>query len=390
MNNELLHTTRIIIFVIFILTIMGLSGYWFYKHYFRNSATNTINQSSPSVSKQSSMPTKISDNKFGFLSGSPKETGFITKAGAGWIRPHPGPFLWDAMQKNKDNQINFSHTDEVVKTYQNAGIGTLATLWPFADWEQGRNPNCKVSSQDEFLAKNDKKERGDYLPEYRCNPVNWDLYQQWVKKLVERYDGDGLDDMPDLKIPLKYWEVLNEPDLSAGPELDFYTEEDAPKAYQELLIKTSQAIRQSDPNAKILIAGAAGGSEQFLNFYRQVLKNKQAVDSFDIGNVHCISNDEYQNFNVAPYKQVLKEFKIDKPIWVTEAQAIISNEVDINATQTLNSTQEALANGAQKIFYTNYDFKLKAIKTPPTNNTITARISGSNPEETYKLIISQN
>ena len=36
-------------------------------------------------------------------------------------------------------------------------------------------------------------------------------YQDFVKQLVERYDGDGIDDMPGLKNPIKYWQIDNEP-----------------------------------------------------------------------------------------------------------------------------------------------------------------------------------
>ncbi|MCI4626498.1 MAG: hypothetical protein L3V56_11125 [Candidatus Magnetoovum sp. WYHC-5] len=38
-----------------------------------------------------------------------------------------------------------------------------------------------------------------------------DMYVKFVQKTVERYDGDGVDDMPGLKNPVKYWQVENEP-----------------------------------------------------------------------------------------------------------------------------------------------------------------------------------
>ncbi|MFY7998387.1 MAG: hypothetical protein ACOVSW_07285, partial [Candidatus Kapaibacteriota bacterium] len=33
---------------------------------------------------------------------------------------------------------------------------------------------------------------------------------------MERYDGDGIDDMPSLKTPITSWEFSNEPDGSCG------------------------------------------------------------------------------------------------------------------------------------------------------------------------------
>ncbi|MDO8886166.1 hypothetical protein, partial [Candidatus Oleimmundimicrobium sp.] len=199
-------------------------------------------------------------------------------------------------------------------------------------------------------------------------------------------------------IPIKYWEVMNEPDLS-GPEeeegherLDFY-KQDA-KAYQELLIKTSEAIRGADPEAKILIAGAAGGNDRFLNFYREVFENENVISAFDIANVHCISNDNYQSFNVELYKEMLQEFGINKPIWVTEAEAIISDDIDINATQVLQSTKKALELGAEKIFFTRYDFRGRfgGMKPPMPGGEpqdIKPEIDGSNPAEAYRKITGQ-
>lgn len=70
---------------------------------------------------------------------------------------------------------------------------------------------------------------------------------------------------------------MNEPDLQwqdeNGPQdeersLNFYKQE--PADYSQLLIKTNQAIKAADSEAKVLIAGAAGGETRMLNFYREV------------------------------------------------------------------------------------------------------------------------
>ena len=48
-------------------------------------------------------------------------------------------------------------------------------------------------------------------------PVNEQQYTAFVKATVERYDGDGVDDMPGLQNPIKYWQVGNEPNgLKSG------------------------------------------------------------------------------------------------------------------------------------------------------------------------------
>lgn len=377
---------------------VGFGGYFVYTKFIRE-------QESPagvSTGVVLSIPNSITENKFGFLSGAPEEGRRIKEYGGKWARPHPGPFLWDAMQKSKDSEISFNKTDKLVKDFQKEEVGLLITLWPFADWDQKQRDNAsdyQVSDNDEFLPKGGLfGERMDYLPRYRGNPVDWTAYEKWIKAVVERYDGDGQNDMPGLKMPIKYWEVMNEPDLTPPEEfgedarLQFYTQDG--KAYGELLIKTSKYIKDEDPDAQVLIAGAAGGNDRFLSFYKDVFSNTEAVKAFDIGNVHCISNDNYESFNVEPYKAFLESFAIDKPIWVTEAEAVVSDDPDINATQTLYSTRKALELGAKRIFFTRQKFIDRGDKPPPAPEDkpvdITPEISGKDAKKAYNIITSQD
>lgn len=292
-------------------------------------------------------PEESADERFGFLSSPmPDDLKWIREVGAAWARPHPGPFIWGRTQWGPHGDIDFNETDEVVKNTAKYDLNLLVTLWPYADWDQENHPaekNCLIEG-DEF-----SNEFGDY----RCNPYDWTAYTDWVEAMVERYDGDGQGDMPNLEQPVKYWEVFNEPDLQGMPgepfSLTFYVED--PADYAELLKKTYQTIKSADPESKVLIAGAAGGHE-FLDFYRELFADAEVQNNFDIGNVHCISNDDYESFNVEPYLEMLDEFGINKPVWVTEAEAFVSTDSVVNATQLKASTAKALELGAQKIFYT--------------------------------------
>ncbi len=321
-----------------------------------------IFQNTDAKTKKKSLPKAITKSKFGFLSAGSNDTKSIKNYGARWVRPHPGPFLWDSAQSSAAADYDFSGTDEIVKKYSKKKIGILATLWPFAEWDQENNPHyadCAVSENDEFLRgnrdKEGKTETGSYLPRHRCKPDDWDAYEDWVKAVVERYDGDGRNDMPKLKYPVKYWEAMNEPDLDGSDTLDFWKGDE--DDYAELLEHTYDAVKEADSSAQVLIAGAAGGGDRFLDFYREVFESSEARNSFDIANVHCISNDSYSSFNVEPYKNMLAEFSLDgKPIWVTEAEAIISDSATTNYNQTYDSVKRALALGAQKIFFTRYGF----------------------------------
>ena len=309
---------------------------------------------------------KISDakqidpnNKFGWLGGDENSFKYVSGQGAGWVRPHPGPAVWDMMQNKENKEIDFTNMDETVKNAQKYGVNLLITIWPFANWDQIKRSeasSCQVSSNDEFLPQNDKKGRDSYLPAYRCNPSDWNAYKNFVSQVVERYDGDGVEDMEDLAYPIKYWEAMNEPDLDGGDRLDFYKQ--GYSEYAELLKNTYQAVKAADENAQVLIAGAAGSDRRFLNFYENMFKSDSDIKNyFDIANIHCISNDNGANtFNVAQYKQMLRDNKIDKPIWVTEAEMMRGSTLEENAQIAKNNVKGALTLGAQKIFFTRYDF----------------------------------
>lgn len=320
-------------------------------------------------------------NQFGFLVGADTdEFEFIEAVDARWARPHPGPFVWDNMQSSRNADITFESTDRYVRAAQKQQVHILATLWPYAEWDQSDQANCFHS--DEF---------SQTLGEYRCNPQHWAAYRRWVKAVVERYDGDGQDDMSGLKMPIRNWEINNEPDLRPveADGLQFYME--GPNSYAKLLRLTAKAIRTTDPKARVVLAGAAGGDDQFLDFYRALFRETNAEDFFDIANIHCISSGDIDTFNVAAYQAMLAEFNITQPIWVTEAESFVSEDPDLNAAQLRYSVQQVLNLGVKKIFFTSTNFS-----TPPggggmgqTGSVTEADpdLDGNNPKAAYKQII---
>jgi len=347
---------KVLLIVIFLaiisIVVVGAVYYW-------------QNRKEVEADKDAPAPSASRDARFGFLSGPPGDDyKKFADTDADFIRPHPEPFIWGGMQERKDSEIDFGDSDALVKEAQKYDLNVLATLMPYAEWDQIERKDkesCKV--KDEFSGYGKSK----LLGQYRCSPHDWAAYEEWVKAVVERYDGDGTKDMPGLTTPTKYWEVNNEPDLKPPPGeeegLRFYV--GGPSGYGQLLKKTYLAIKEADSQAKVLIAGAAGGNDEFLDFYRELFADKEVKDYFDIANVHCISNDDYQSFNVEPYKKMLAEFQIDKPIWVTEAEAFISADPDMNAAQVKASTVKALELGAEKIFYTSLNFEISPGKPGP-------------------------
>ena len=217
-----------------------------------------------------------------------------------WVRPHPGPFIWNHIEKEK-GKFSWEETDKYVIYAQDHNQTILATIWPHANWEQ---KSCKR-----------KKARSPFrnFTKYLSKPCSMDDYKTFLLKLIDRYDGDGLNDMPGLTKPIKYWDVMNEPEFRMffrGSKEDFV----------EIFNFSSKVIKQKQPDAVIVMAGAAGMFPESKKYWKSVLP--KIKDNFDIANIHHISGPDGQcdkQLWVDEFATLLKSVNINKPIWLTEA-----------------------------------------------------------------------
>jgi len=290
------------------------------------------------------IPEIILNNCIGFLIGDISEIPTVKKIEAGWIRPHPGPFSWNSIERSK-GVYNFSVTDSLVKTAQMNNVAMLATIWPFADWDQKvcHTSACEVGLEDQFYPRDPMGLLG--IPKSRCPPCSIADYQQFLKRLVERYDGDGQNDMPGLEIPIKYYEILNEPELKET-FLTFF--KGTKEEYVKILKASFEAIKEICDDCKVVQGGAAGVGPEMLVYWSDVF-GLGAVDYFDIANIHYINAGDRSTLNVKPFKSLMDKKGIKKPIWVTEAEYGEDKDQGISTT-----VEGALTAGAQKIFFTRF------------------------------------
>ena len=218
-----------------------------------------------------------------------------------WVRPHPGPFVWNIIEREK-GIFSWDKADEYVSYAQSHNQIIIATIWPYSNWEQ---KSCK--------RKKARSPFGKRFTKYLSKPCSMDDYKTFLLQLVDRYDGDGSNDMPGLTKPIKYWDIMNEPEFKMffkGNEEDFV----------EIFNFSSKVIKEKQPGAIIVMAGAAGMFPESKKYWKSALP--KIKDHFDIANIHHISGPDGQcdkELWVDEFATLLKSVDVKKPIWLTEA-----------------------------------------------------------------------
>jgi len=218
------------------------------------------------------------------------------------VRTHGGPFVWDSIEPRK-GVFDFTTTDEAVREAFRSGVSIIASLWPYAMWDQGNKKECKVSGRIDAM-------RGR-IPDYRCKPQDMKAYRSFLRELVERYDGDDdfgsypiSDEMKEVirRNPVIYWEIDNEVDAGDDREYARFfvgTLED----YVDLLKNSYEAIKEACEECKVIVAAPAGS----IRDYYSRLFALGARDYFDIYNLH------------GPIRELKETIgTLDKPVFITE------------------------------------------------------------------------
>jgi hypothetical protein len=135
------------------------------------------------------------ESPFGFHPASVSKPGYnnngfnhASDIGIKWAREGVYAY-WFLIQPDLSKQeYNFSLHDEQWRNVP-SGMNILANIAPQGSTDEG------------------------YALPGSYTPVDTVKYIAFVKATVERYDGDGTNDMPGLQNPIKHWQVGNEPSV---------------------------------------------------------------------------------------------------------------------------------------------------------------------------------
>jgi hypothetical protein len=224
-------------------------------------------------------------------------------------REIPGAFVWNVIQPEEDGDYQWDLTDRVVTAVGDAGMRISGVIQPFAAWDQDSIPDGCAAVDFAYY---------DYKAD---TPTDWNAYEAFLTALVERYDGDGVNDMPGLSTAINEWEIGNEYDGTCGGDLN------EPENYLELLEHTSPTIKSADADAVILNAGALelNSNVRDIAAYWESFFEQGGGDYIDTFNFHY--NLEKQGArNTAEefvehlefFESLLEKYNLEMPMWITE------------------------------------------------------------------------
>lgn len=216
--------------------------------------------------------------------------------------------------------------------------GSPAYDWTQTDAQYGAVPPG-INILANVTVEPDQAGMGHYVPGSYL-PVDVPAYQAFVRAAVERYDGDGVEDMQGLRVPVRYWQVDNEPSFT-GPRKDF-------AALQQL---TYEAIKSACPECRVLIGGATGFPDGYVENFRQnylpILAELEGrcVDVFDL---HWYGNASGDYRLLGP---VLESVRSDMrsagfgdiPVWITEMGTYSGDPAELPLASCPYQTEEQQA-----------------------------------------------
>ena len=206
-------------------------------------------------------------------------------------RPHrPGGhvFSMNLVRPDPDGPPDYSLTDLAVQTAGAHGLALFGTLLPEGGLESGPLPTPE-------------------LPEEAL-----DDWLSFVRDLTERYDGDGVEDMPGLTLPVVGWEVGNEPKCP---------DEDCRTRYAELVRATRESAHQAHDDIVITPGGLLPA---FMATEEQTQRNRDLVRAMVDAHVpldalafHMVvgSAGHPVQEHVQAWREVVGP---DVPLWLTE------------------------------------------------------------------------
>ena len=198
-------------------------------------------------------------------------------------------------------------------------------------------------------------------------PSDVEAYKRKLAALIEGIDGDGKDDYKELKYPVKYVQLANEPFwqwygnppsfLKSPQEVQLWRENNLDKVWENFgeYIKISyQTIKAANPEMTVVLGAVIDDPDRTDNKYaKKVLEDYR--DYYDVIDVHSYGNYVELGRNLEAVKSILSP---DKPVWSLEIGGHMrkdpfdtAGEFKRHAEEVVKMQVVAFEKGIDKIFW---------------------------------------
>ncbi len=253
--------------------------------------------------------------------------------GATWTRGHTA--AWPRLSHDRwlREGRSWERMDAWVRVVQQVGLAPLAMIGPWPG-------NQTREATDRYL------------------PQDLDAYRAFVTAAVERYDGDGVDDMPGLQHPVLHWEIDNEPDLKNLVDLRTGETDDFASTAEvaEVTRVTAAAIRAAAPEAVVLGGGFNRVTKDpGLAYMRRLFAEPGVLDALDVISVHAYHQGPEVDALALTFQHT-RAAAPGKPIWLTETSVPSAGRFSwqseaFQAQLAVATVLESLSWGVEKVFW---------------------------------------
>ena len=270
-----------------------------------------------------------------------KHAEIVQDLGISWLSLQPH-VLWMTVER-EPGVYDWSELDEEVRALQALGLDLTMVLSPLinAFGDQRQEVRDVIAQYPSFL----HFMRQGVGPEYHLYPQGetLPLWRAFLHAAVDRYDGDGTNDMPGLRFAVRNWHVVEEYPTPSLPD---------EQVYVDLLGHAYEIIKDEDPDARVILAGIAGNFAHWFAFMGGFIDDpaagavggelmtreemnaspfwsfrkrryewmvEKAFSSFDVMDLHAyIPIESFLEGEIAYINDLMSRFGEPKPIWIIE------------------------------------------------------------------------
>ncbi|GAX60419.1 hypothetical protein SCALIN_C11_0030 [Candidatus Scalindua japonica] len=251
--------------------------------------------------------------------------------------------LWRDIEPNPPvNGVHSYHwdgLDNLIRIFQSEGFTDIEVLLQSTSSWGMRSP---LPKEKKLMKRNPRKKLKPSLPPHKKHKQD---YYDYIYNVVERYDGDGVKDMPGLRYPVSHWEI----ETAAQGSFSWLG---TVKEYIQMLQVAYSAAKSANPNATIILSGIELGDlpsptvdikkriEQikvsgFLSGIKRAMTKKiwtkwsdfnidmlEAKEFFDVVEFHALEDYLAMYTTVNWIKKLMTRYGYNKPIQAGDASAV--------------------------------------------------------------------